>query len=78
MTTNFELILSNLCELSKQTLSVDDIINCLTTMIIKLRKDDKDKVIDDDTITCVGCTENQPNQLAHMDIGGCMYNDYNV
>lgn len=77
MTTNFELILSNLCELSKQTLSVDDIINCLTTIIIKLRKDDKYKVIDD-TITCVGCVENQPNQLAHMDIGGCMYNDYNV
>jgi hypothetical protein len=24
-------------------------------------------------VTCQGCVENQPNQLAHCDIGGCMY-----
>lgn len=24
-------------------------------------------------ITCQGCLENQPNQLAHMDFGGCLY-----
>jgi len=24
-------------------------------------------------ITCQGCLENQPNQLAHCDFGGCMY-----
>lgn len=24
-------------------------------------------------ITCRGCIENQPNQLAHMDYGGCLY-----
>jgi Ni,Fe-hydrogenase III component G len=24
-------------------------------------------------ITCIGCLENQPNQLAHMDYGGCLY-----
>ena len=23
--------------------------------------------------TCWGCKENQPNQLAHMDKGGCLY-----
>jgi hypothetical protein len=23
--------------------------------------------------TCIGCLENQPNQLAHMDEGGCLY-----
>ena len=23
-------------------------------------------------ITCWGCLENQPNQMAHMDYGGCM------
>jgi hypothetical protein len=23
-------------------------------------------------ITCHGCLENQPNQLGHMDLGGCM------
>lgn len=24
------------------------------------------------TTTCKGCIENQPNQLAHMDFGGCL------
>ena len=24
---------------------------------------------------CIGCLENQPNQLAHMDLGGCMYDE---
>ena len=26
-------------------------------------------------ITCMGCLENQPNQMAHMDYGGCLYCD---
>lgn len=25
------------------------------------------------TTTCKGCIENQPNQIAHMDVGGCLY-----
>lgn len=25
--------------------------------------------------TCLGCLENQPNQLAHMDTGGCLYEE---
>jgi len=25
--------------------------------------------------SCWGCREDQPNQLAHMDYGGCMYDD---
>ena len=25
--------------------------------------------------SCVGCQENQPNQLAHMAYGGCLYDD---
>jgi hypothetical protein len=25
-------------------------------------------------ITCQGCLENQPNQLAHCELGGCMSN----
>lgn len=29
-----------------------------------------------DTTTCIGCIEKQPNQLAHMDEGGCLY-DFN-
>jgi len=24
-------------------------------------------------ITCIGCLEDQPNQMAHMDVGGCLY-----
>ena len=24
-------------------------------------------------VTCQGCIENQSNQLAHVDIGGCLY-----
>jgi hypothetical protein len=23
--------------------------------------------------TCEGCATNQPNQLAHMNVGGCLY-----
>lgn len=26
--------------------------------------------------TCWGCRENQPNQLAHVDAGGCLYEDF--
>ncbi|ARF09944.1 hypothetical protein Indivirus_6_10 [Indivirus ILV1] len=25
--------------------------------------------------SCIGCREDQPNQLAHMEPGGCLYND---
>lgn len=25
--------------------------------------------------SCIGCLQNQPNQLAHMDIGGCFYEE---
>lgn len=28
-----------------------------------------------DDVLCWGCRENQPNQLAHMDYGGCLYYD---
>lgn len=26
-------------------------------------------------ITCEGCLYDHPNQLAHMDYGGCLYDD---
>lgn len=26
--------------------------------------------------TCKGCIENQPNQLAHMEVGGCLEEKY--
>lgn len=25
---------------------------------------------------CWGCISDEPNQLAHMDIGGCLYEEY--
>lgn len=25
--------------------------------------------------TCLGCREKQPNQIAHMDYGGCLYTE---
>jgi hypothetical protein len=28
--------------------------------------------------TCWGCRENQPNQLAHTDPGGCLFQDYDA
>lgn len=33
---------------------------------------DNNKHIHNKKITCKGCIENQPNQLAHMDVGGCL------
>jgi hypothetical protein len=30
----------------------------------------------ENTKYCIGCIENQPNQQAHMDIGGCLYEEY--
>ena len=29
-------------------------------------------ILDEPQISCWGCKENQPNQLAHMDYGGCL------
>ena len=26
--------------------------------------------------TCLGCLYDAPDQRSHMDIGGCLYNDY--
>jgi hypothetical protein len=28
------------------------------------------------TTTCYGCLYDQPNQMAHMDVGGCLYYDF--
>lgn len=27
------------------------------------------------SVVCWGCVGNQPNQLAHMDLGGCLYEE---
>lgn len=37
--------------------------------------EDYEKEEADVEVTCMGCMMNQPNQEAHMDIGGCLYCD---
>jgi hypothetical protein len=39
------------------------------------KNNDRKKYINKN-ITCNGCIENQPNQLAHMDVGGCLEEKY--
>ena len=39
------------------------------------RNIEKDKKDEKKNISCNGCREGQPNQLAHMDIGGCLYTE---
>ena len=50
-------------------------MNSDSELVIEL-SDDND-TIDDDTLddvpTCPGCIDDQPNQLAHMVEGGCLY-----
>lgn len=49
------------------------------SVIKELLQEETDQPIDNVTIgsikivTCMGCVENQPTQLAHMDEGGCLY-----
>jgi hypothetical protein len=33
------------------------------------------KIYEQKDLTCQGCLEEQPNQMAHMDLGGCMYDE---
>jgi hypothetical protein len=51
-------------------LSVHTVINVLQSIINDISNDDNNE-----EITCTGCLEGQPNQQAHMDIGGCMYEE---
>lgn len=62
----FEIAIENVCKMARTFLSIEDIKECLHKMIYKLSAEEN-------KITCTGCLEEQPNQLAHMDIGGCMY-----
>lgn len=53
--------------LSKESLSqiLKEILDDLSS---RKERDDENIII-----TCQGCLENQPNQQAHMDLGGCLY-----
>ncbi len=63
-------------------LSVHTVINVLQSIINDISNDDNNaQSITQNTqtieeITCTGCLEGQPNQQAHMDIGGCMYEEF--
>lgn len=46
-----------------------------TTKDINIIKKDDNIDTQNDEISCWGCETDEPNQLAHMDIGGCLYND---
>jgi len=36
----------------------------------------EESIEDDKYKRCQGCIEDQPNQMAHMESGGCLYIDY--
>ena len=59
-------------QIIKDNSKINDKYTTKNTNIIK-----KDDNIDtqNDEISCWGCETDEPNQLAHMDIGGCLYND---
>jgi hypothetical protein len=54
-------------------LSTPNIINILNMIISDLQLDLQSD--ENNVITCQGCLEDQPNQQAHMDIGGCLYDE---
>ena len=67
----------------RTVLSIDDPNNDyykLPMTIDELCIDADDNCIDDNCIKdkqyCIGCIENQPNQMAHMDFGGCLYREF--
>lgn len=53
------------------TPNVDSSPNTYTSSTIDYHTD-TDTDTDTSDITCQGCLTNQPNQLAHMDEGGCL------
>ena len=55
----------------------DSIIDFLNQMELNEEEEEEEESDNNNhsynNITCLGCIEDQPNQLAHMDIGGCLY-----
>jgi hypothetical protein len=69
-------------QIMKDNSEINDksIIKDINNTIKKQEKDiidKKDNSIDEQNneISCWGCAYDEPNQLAHMDIGGCLYSD---
>jgi len=55
-------------------ISTENVVNILQNIIQEI-SNDENNLQNDAEITCTGCLEEQPNQQAHMGIGGCMYEE---
>lgn len=55
-------------------ISTDNLVNILQSIITEISNDENNLQNESET-TCTGCLEEQPNQQAHMGIGGCMYEE---
>lgn len=63
----FEDLIINQISLFKDKVDIKFMINVLEDSIKMLKGLS--------SVTCIGCLEEQPNQLAHMEYGGCMYDN---
>lgn len=62
--------------LSKIINILHDVLSILTSSEnIQNSVDDYGKDIMSESTICTGCLENQANQQAHMDYGGCLYDE---
>lgn len=73
ITDLFKNTVENTISTFQKYLSNQNIINVLNNVIKKLQEEDQE--INKNEITCQGCLEEQPNQQAHMDYGGCLYEE---
>ena len=65
----FEDLIRNQISFFKDKVDMNFMINVFEDSIKML------KGLNVSPVTCIGCLEEQPNQLAHMDYGGCMYDE---
>ncbi len=72
ITDLFKNTIENTISTFKNYLSNENIINILTLIIQNLQEHENNR---NNKITCQGCLEEQPNQQAHMDYGGCLYEE---
>jgi hypothetical protein len=73
-----ELVFSAINIISDEPMIIEELYNDTETSIVT---DNDCSIQDCASVKCVvrecsGCIENQPNQQAHMDIGGCLYEEY--
>jgi len=72
ITDLFKNTIENTISTFQRYLSNQNIINILNLIIQSLQEHDNKG---NNKITCQGCLESQPNQQAHMDYGGCLYEE---